>query len=685
MDLSVIISAYGMQRYLAACLRSVTRCSREYIDLECIVVHDSNEDETAAIVNRYSERDNRIRLVMTACEDSSDPRNKGIELALGKYILLLDASDRLCEDAWEQIEAAVEEEYADFVAFSHITMNRKGKLRAQMLPISEVVSTDVQEARRLMFAKVVLDTCWGKLFRSDVVRDNHITFRTDVPGSADFFFVVEYFEHCETFLLTKAMLLYCMPRDENRLQNYSMGERLGFLGIRYDFHMDAVRRCNDSALTGCVPVYYFSEITNLFAAYAREYHYNKKALADIYKRALAADAVRRILSEVDERRIHSGIRKYEYRLFRDADVEKLRRYFSLKVGLNVRKMVRTARMGAMVLGMVLLSGGCSKKIESVNIKSGMELVEQYDFQGAISYFEQALLNNEDMELAYRGQGIACMGLGKYADAETAFLKSIESAGRHLTALEYDTNYYLAAAYMKQGKYAQAEEIYSAIIALKKKEKDAYYLRACALLRQNRYDEAVADFEKAFSFDSDNLDLLTDAYVEMQAAGFSEQGQTYLQEFMTEKGKKLSEGERGILYYYLEDYENARIYLDSFVNGKDPKLSMILGQTYEKLGDMNYAAIVYQSYLDANEPNAAIYNSLGVCLMHQEKYDEAMKAFESGIEMGASDNLQELRFNLIVANEYSGNFAQAKKMMQEYLQSYPDDARAKKENEFLKSR
>ena len=170
MDLSVIISAYGMQRYLAACLRSVTRCSREHIDLECIVVHDSHEDETAAIVNRYSERDNRIRLVMTACEDSSDPRNKGIELALGKYILLLDASDRLCEDAWEQIEAAVEEEYADFVAFSHITMNRKGKLRAQMLPISEVVSTDVQEARRLMFAKVVLDTCWGKLFRSDVVK-----------------------------------------------------------------------------------------------------------------------------------------------------------------------------------------------------------------------------------------------------------------------------------------------------------------------------------------------------------------------------------------------------------------------------------------------------------------------------------------------------------------------------------
>ena len=72
-------------------------------------------------------------------------------------------------------------------------------------------------------------------------------------------------------------------------------------------------------------------------------------------------------------------------------------------------------------------------------------------------------------------------------------------------------------------------------------------------------------------------------------------------------------------------------------------------------------------------------------MQQEKYEEAVKAFESGIGMGASDYLQELKFNMIVANEYLGDFAQAKKLMQEYLQAYPDDARAKKENDFLKTR
>ncbi len=326
----------------------------------------------------------------------------------------------------------------------------------------------------------------------------------------------------------------------------------------------------------------------------------------------------------------------------------------------------------------------TKNTKNTNVLAGMELVEQYNFQGAVENFETALLNNEDKELAYRGLGIAYMGLGDYADAETAFLNSVRNAEGTATALVYDTNYYLASAYMKQGKYADAEKIYSAIIGLKKKEKDAYYLRACAILRQNRYDEAVLDFEKAFALGSDDVELVTDAFVEMQAAGYTEQGRKYLEEFMKKREKSLDNGEKGVICYYLEDYENARIYLDSYVNEDDVQRLQILGQTYEKLGDMNYAAVVYQKYLESHEPNAAIYNSLGVCLMNQQKYDEALAVFESGVAMGASDYLQELKFNLIVANEYTGNFEQAKAMMQEYLQTYPDDAQAKRENEFLKT-
>lgn len=685
MDLSVIIPACGMQRYIAACLRSVTRCPGNNMDMECIVVSDGSNSETAAVVNRYMERDNRIKLIILETGETSDARNIGIEKASGRYLLFLDAADRLCEDAWEQIEAAVEEEYADFVAFSYITSRENGKLKAQMLPISDVISSDEREARRLMYADSVLDTCGGKLFKSRIIRDNNIFFQTELIqaqpsgkswSGVDFLFVAEYFEHSESYLLTKAMILYCFPKSRGGINHYSIKERMDLIQILYDYHVSAVKRYNDSELMDGMKMYFLKMLTDLFGEYVEMDAFSSTALEHEF--------LNRFLSEVDEQKIHSKIRRHEYRLLREGSATKIRRFYAIRTG-NPAKIIRAMKVSVVVLGTVLLMGGCGKKPENTNLIAGMQLVEAYDFQGAIESFETALLNSEDLELSYRGQGIAYMGLGNYAEAETAFLKSIENAQNKPTALVYDTNYYLASAYMKQGKYADAEKIYSAIIGLKRKEKDAYYLRACAVLRQNRYDEAEADFEEAFALDPSDLELVTDAYVEMQAVGFGEQGKSYLQEFMTKKEKDLKDGEKGIIYYYLEDYESARRYLDPFVNGNDAELSLILGQTYEKLGDMNYAAVVYQTYLDANEPDAAIYNSLGICLMHQQKYDEAVEAFENGIAMGASDYLQELKFNRIVASEYTGEFAQAKTMMEEYLQIYPDDERAKKENEFLKTR
>jgi tetratricopeptide (TPR) repeat protein len=356
----------------------------------------------------------------------------------------------------------------------------------------------------------------------------------------------------------------------------------------------------------------------------------------------------------------------------------------MRMGDYIVKNIRAIMTGIVAVGMIAMTG-CGSKSDNQNMLAGMQLVEQYDFQGALESFDLAFLNNENLELSYRGQGLAYMGLGDYAQAEESFLNSIANADNKLTSLEYDTNYYLASAYMKQGKYADAQEIYSAIIALKKKETDAYYLRGCALLRQGRYDDAISDFEKAFSLDSDNLDLVTNAYTQMQEAGFGEEAKAYVQQFLAQNDKKLNNGEKGELYYYLEDYENARICLDSYVNGNDDKRALILGQTYEKLGDMNYATVVYQTYLENNPPTAALYNSLGICYMNQEKYTEAAEAFQNGIDLGASDYLQELKFNQIVANEYLGDFQTAKSLIGEYMQSYPDDSKAKKEYEFLESR
>lgn len=360
MDLSVIIPACGIQRYIAACLRSVTRCPDDGMDMECIVVNDGGKDETAAIVNRYIERDNRIKLIIMEAGETTDARNIGIEAASGRYILFLDAADRLCEDAWEQIEAAVLEEYADFVAFSFITSRenkRRGteKLKAQMLPIYDVISTDEREARQLMYADSVLDACRGKLFKSRIIRDNNILFRTDdIPRTGafdadqfllkswdgvDFMFVAEYFEHSESYLLTKAMILYCPPRSKNAMDCCSITDRVELIRILYDFHVNAVRRYNDSELTDCMKSYFVGMFMDLFVEYVENYSYGREAVDTLYGRVLGSAFLKKFLDEVDGQGIRAKNRRYEYRLLRLGNAAKLRRYCAVRTG-NVAKIIR---------------------------------------------------------------------------------------------------------------------------------------------------------------------------------------------------------------------------------------------------------------------------------------------------------------------------------------------------------
>lgn len=330
MDLSIIIPACNVQDYIAACLRSVTRCPRENIDMECLVVNDGSTDDTAAVVKRYIQRDGRIRLVSKENSGIFETRNRGLEEAAGRYVMFLEPYDRLCEDAWEHIEAAVEEEYADFTAFSYITLCENGKLKARMLPISDVVSTDRQEARRLMYAGTSFNTCTCKIFRTDIVRDNHIVFHMDLPVGEEFLFVAEYFGYCESFMMMKAMIVYCLQRNKDVMQRYSMEEELQSARVIHNFSTSAVARCNDKELTRCVRMYYLDVLTNLFYEYAKKYRRDKEMLMDVYRKVLDNKLVNEILDEVDEQAIRSGRKRYEYRLLSDKNTAKLQKHFRLK-------------------------------------------------------------------------------------------------------------------------------------------------------------------------------------------------------------------------------------------------------------------------------------------------------------------------------------------------------------------
>ena len=113
--------------------------------------------------------------------------------------------------------------------------------------------------------------------------------------------------------------------------------------------------------------------------------------------------------------------------------------------------------------------------------------------------------------------------------------------------------------------------------------------------------------------------------------------------------------------------------------------MLLGQTYEELGDYNYAISVYSSFIEGDQSNAGIYNRLGLCRMELGAYNEALAAFQAGMNVENCSIMQTLKFNEIVTYERLGEYQTAATLMSSYLSTYSDDEAAKREYTFLKTR
>lgn len=341
-----------------------------------------------------------------------------------------------------------------------------------------------------------------------------------------------------------------------------------------------------------------------------------------------------------------------------------------------------------LLGVLLTAvlSGCGKGGSTSALAEGMQYIEAMDYNAAMTSFAMAQTNGENPRLIARGMGIASMGLTDYEAAIEYFLTCLGLSNGMVEEMDYDVNYYLAAAYQKAERYEEAETVYDAILALRPGETDAYYLRGNARLSQGEYQTAKEDFDKVISLEPTNFNRLIQVYEVLAAAGYKQMGQEYLETALAERSDKMSAYDRGRINYFLGNYEQAQVLLEQAKDNGGAESYLYLGMAYEATGDYNYAITnVYTSYLNRGEGNAEIYNQLGLCYLKQGEYASALQSFQNAMQMEENSMMQVLRFNEIVAYEYLGEYTQAAVLLDNYLKTYPDDAEARREYSFLSTR
>lgn len=110
---SVIVPVYRAEKYLDRCVNSLI--SQTLRSIEIILIDDASDDGSGNMCDEYAKKDSRIRVIHKQNEGAGLSRNRGLEIARGKYIGFADSDDYAAENMFEELYNAAEKYSAELV------------------------------------------------------------------------------------------------------------------------------------------------------------------------------------------------------------------------------------------------------------------------------------------------------------------------------------------------------------------------------------------------------------------------------------------------------------------------------------------------------------------------------------------------------------------------------------------
>lgn len=122
---SIIIPVYNVEEYIRQCLDSII--IQTFKNFEIICVNDGSTDNSLNILEEYSHKDKRFKVISQENQGQGIARNKGIDIAVGKYLLFVDPNDWIEPNTLELIYNKAEKCSANVVQFDYKVFDNSKK------------------------------------------------------------------------------------------------------------------------------------------------------------------------------------------------------------------------------------------------------------------------------------------------------------------------------------------------------------------------------------------------------------------------------------------------------------------------------------------------------------------------------------------------------------------------------
>lgn len=172
--LSIIVPVYNVEKYLERCVMSLLNQDLPEDDYEIIMVNDGSTDGSGDLATRLAAMSPNISLYHQENQGQSVARNKGLDVAIGKYIMFVDADDYLSSNVLEKLLSTAEGSNLDVCAYRIKFFDSEGKTHEGSIQPFE--TNKLYDGRYAITHGADIGAVWLNLYAKDMLERYHLRF-----------------------------------------------------------------------------------------------------------------------------------------------------------------------------------------------------------------------------------------------------------------------------------------------------------------------------------------------------------------------------------------------------------------------------------------------------------------------------------------------------------------------------
>ena len=217
MLITLIIPAFNAESTIEEALISALKV---FPCQEILIINDGSTDNTGTICNQYAKKYDNIKVIHTENGGVSQARNIGIENAHGDYIMFMDADDRI--NNCKNLNLHMFLENYDMILFSFDEKKMNGKITTRYIFNEQIIPKN-EIPKYFLENKYSFYGPWAKIFKRDIIMENHIRYNIGQKYSEDVIFVLNYLSYISKDILTLPIIFYSHyinPNGASFYKNY---------------------------------------------------------------------------------------------------------------------------------------------------------------------------------------------------------------------------------------------------------------------------------------------------------------------------------------------------------------------------------------------------------------------------------------------------------------------------------